>query len=164
MDTVLLNVGKHNRIAFDCGSEPLNHYLATIANQHLKNDNSRTFILEDEADSSGIAGYYTLTMVSLEMDSFAGKLKKKHQSASAAGLIARLAIDKRYQGNGLGSWLLVDALRKLVLASDYVAFPVIIVDAKDSAKDFYLNYGFQAFQDTENKLFITVSDVRASFD
>ncbi|HDY8048613.1 TPA: N-acetyltransferase, partial [Vibrio vulnificus] len=37
-----------------------------------------------------------------------------------------------------------------------------IVDAKDGAKHFYERYGFQAFEDAENKLFITIADVRAS--
>ncbi len=81
----------------------------------------------------------------------------------SGGLTARLAVDERYQGKGFGEWLLIDALHKLLAASDSVAFPVVIVDAKDGAIDFYERYGFQAFQDTENKLFITIADVRASF-
>ncbi len=46
--------------------------------------------------------------------------------------------------------------------SNSVAFPVVIVDAKGGAKHFYEHYGFQALQDTENKLFITIANVRAS--
>ena len=68
----------------------------------------------------------------------------------------------RYKGKSFGEWLLIDALRKLLAASDSVAFPVVIVDAKDGAKHFYERYGFQAFEDAENKLFITIADVRAS--
>ncbi|WP_262360835.1 GNAT family N-acetyltransferase [Vibrio cholerae] len=90
------------------------------------------------------------------------KLQKKHQSSTSGGLIARLAVDDRYKGKGFGEWLLIDALRKLLAASDSVAFPVVIVDAKDGAKHFYERYGFQAFQDAENKLFITIADIRAS--
>jgi len=55
---------------------------------------------------------------------------KKHHNNHSAGLIARLAIDKHYSKKGLGSWLLVDALKKLLAASDTVAFPLIVVDAK----------------------------------
>lgn len=48
-------------------------------------------------------------------------------------------------------------------ASDSVAFPVVVVvDAKDGAKQFYERFGFQAFQETENKLFITIADIRLS--
>jgi len=79
-----------------------------------------------------------------------------------AGLIARLAIDKHYSKKGLGSWLLVDSLKKLLIASDTVAFPVIIVDAKEGASTFYEQFGFTSFINEENKLFISVADVRAS--
>ena len=41
-------------------------------------------------------------------------------------------------------------------------YTVVIVDAKDGAKHFYERYGFKAFQDAENKLFITISDIRTS--
>ena len=162
MNTVLLDKVKHNRKQFDCGIEPLNNYLKVMASQQEKKDNSRTFVLEDDSDDSLIIGFYTLTMTPIDLKSLPDKLHKKHQSSTSGGLIARLAVDNRYKGKGLGEWLLIDALRKLLFASDSVAFPVIIVDAKDDEKHFYERYGFQAFQDAENKLFITISDVRAS--
>jgi predicted GNAT family N-acyltransferase len=77
-------------------------------------------------------------------------------------LIARLAVDESDKGRGFGEWLLIDALAKLLAANDSVAFPVVIVDVKDGAKQFYVRYGFQQFQEVENKLFITIADVRAS--
>ena len=67
-------------------------------------------------------------------------------------MIQSVALDK---GKGFREWLLVDALRKLLMASDSVAFPVVIVDTKDGAKHFYEHYGFQAFKDAENKLFFS---------
>ncbi|MCK6263594.1 GNAT family N-acetyltransferase [Vibrio sp. ZSDE26] len=164
MHTVLLDKAKHNRRHFDCGIEPLNHYLKVMASQQGKKDNTRTFVLEDEHDSTILIGYYTLTMTPIDLTALPDALQKKHQSASSGGLIARLAIDDRYKGKGFGEWLLIDALRKLVSASDSVAFPMVIVDAKDGAKHFYERYGFQALQDAENKLFITIADVRVSFE
>ncbi|HGF7182511.1 TPA: GNAT family N-acetyltransferase, partial [Vibrio cholerae] len=107
-------------------------------------------------------GFYTLTMTPIDLKALPDKLQKKHQSSTSGGLIARLAVDDRYKGKGFGEWLLIDALRKLLAASDSVAFPVVIVDAKDGAKHFYEHYGFKAFQDAENKLFITIADIRAS--
>ncbi|GDY24133.1 hypothetical protein AHAT_00230 [Agarivorans sp. Toyoura001] len=59
---------------------------------------------------------------------------------------------------------MIDALRKLLTASDSVALPIVAVDAKGGAKQFYKRYGFTAFQDADNKLFITIADVRASLD
>ncbi|MEZ9628959.1 GNAT family N-acetyltransferase, partial [Vibrio breoganii] len=138
------------------------NYFTVMASQQAKKDNTRTFVLEDDNNSSHIIGFYTLTMTPIDLKALPNKLQKKHQSSTSGGLIARLAVDEQYKGKGFGEWLLIDSLRKLHAASDSVGFPIIIVDAKDGAKDFYERYGFRAFQDAENKLFITIADVRAS--
>lgn len=162
MNTVLLDKAKHDRNRFNCGIDALNNYLKVMASQHAKKDNTRTFVLEDKTDNSKVIGFYTLTMTPIDLKALPNKLQKKHHSSTSGGFIARLAVDEGYKGQGFGEWLLIDALRKLLAASDTVAFPVVIVDAKDGALHFYEKYGFTAFQDTENKLFITIADVRAS--
>jgi GNAT superfamily N-acetyltransferase len=163
MKTVLLDKSKHDRTRFNCGIKPLNNYLRAMANQQAQKDNTRTFVLEDGAMSSTIIGFYTLTMVSIDLLNLPAKIQKKHKLSTSGGLIARLAIDANYKGKGFGEWLLVDALKKLLRASDTVAFPLVIVDAKEGAKQFYEKYGFTAFHDSETKLFITIADIRASF-
>lgn len=162
MHTVLLDKTKHDRVRFNCGIEPLNNYLKVMASQQAMKDNTRTFVLEDDGNSELIAGFYTLTMMPINLNALPVALQKKHQSSSSGGLIARLAVDERYKGKGIGEWLLIDALKKLLQASDTVGFPFVIVDAKDGAKNFYQKYGFTAFQDAENKLFTTIADIRAS--
>ena len=164
MKTVLLDKAKHDRNRFDCGVQALNNYLKVMTGQQSKQDNSRTFILEDNDNEAHIIGFYTLTMTPIDLKALPQNLQKKHQSSTSDGLIARLAIDERYKSKGFGEWLLIDALRKLHAASDSVGFPLVIVDVKDGAKHFYERFGFNAFQDAENKLFITISDVRASLE
>ena len=164
MQSVLLDKDKHDRNRFNCGIDALNNYLRVMASQQAKKDNTRTFVLVDDNDDSQIIGFYTLTMTPIDLKALPNKLQKKHQSSTSGGLIARLAVDERYKGKGFGEWLLIDALRKLLIASDSVAFPVVVVDAKDGAKLFYERYGFQAFQDAENKLFITIADIRTSLE
>lgn len=162
MITVQLDKKKHDRNRFDCGFEVLNNYLRVMANQQSSKDNTRTFVLEDEACPQFIVGYYTLTMTVIALDALPIKLQQRHQNADAGGLIARLAVDKRYAKRGFGEWLLIDALRKLLLASEIVAFPLIIVDAKEGAVSFYEKFGFTAFLDQPYQLFITLADVRTS--
>lgn len=159
MQMVLLDKSRHNRLRFDCGVERMNNYLRLMASQQARKDNTRTFVLEDGEQPEYIMGFYTLTMTLLDLSALPGHLQKKYQSATSAGLIARLAVDRRYQGRGLGEWLLVDALKKLLQASDVVGFPVV-VDAKDGARGFYEKYGFVAFADAGGKLFMTVGDIR----
>ena len=162
MDTVQLDKSRHNRTSFDCGIVELNNYLKIQANQQSKRNNSRTFVLEEKNNNANIIGFYTLTMTTIDLHSLPESLQSKHKSNCSAGLIARLAIDQRYHGKGFGEWLLVDALKKLVQASDSVAFPFVIVDAKEGAKSFYEKFGFTPFESKHNKLFITLTDVKES--
>ena len=160
MQTLLLDKSRHDRQRFDCGVEPLNHYLKLMASQQARKDNTRTFVLEDRDQPQHIMGFYTLTMTRLDLSALPANLQKKHMSATSAGLIARLAVDRCNQGRRLGEWLLVDALKKLLQASDMVGFPLVVVDAKDGAKLFYEKYGFVEFADAGQKLFMTVADIR----
>lgn len=162
MITVPLDKNKHDRNIFNCEVEALNSYLKVMASQQSKKDNTRTFVLEDDTHIERIIGYYTLTMTSINIDALPIKLRKKHNNVNAGGLIARLAVDKRYKKQGYGEWLLIDALRKLLFVSETVAFPLVVVDAKRGLVEFYEKFGFIPFQDIPNKLFITMADIRIS--
>jgi GNAT superfamily N-acetyltransferase len=163
MQSVRLDKKRHDRNYFDCGIGALNNYLRLMANQQSSKDNSRTYVLEVPKNAKHIIGFYTLTMVTVDLSTLPDTLQKRHQNHHSAGLIARLAVDKRYAHKGFGTWLLVDALKKLLMASDTVAFPIIIVDAKEGVSAFYRKFGFTPFKHEKNKLFISVADVRASF-
>jgi predicted GNAT family N-acyltransferase len=160
--TVPLDKTRHNRANFDCGVQELNNYLRLTAHQQSYKDNSRTFVLEDEDNICMIIGYYTLTMIRIDLSGLPKQLQKKHHNTEVAGLIARLAIDKRYMKKGIGEWMLIDCLYKLLEASKLVGFPIVIVDAKENAKSFYLKYGFRAFSDSPTKLFMTIKDIENS--
>jgi len=162
MITAPLDKKGHDRKSFDCGIDALNNYLRMMANQQDKKDNTRTFVLEDINKPKSIIGYYTLTMTSLDLSILPEQLQKKHSNAQSAGLIARLAVDQQYFQQGYGEWLLIDALKKLLLASETVAFPLVIVDAKEGAVEFYKKFGFIDFLDMPNKLYMTISSIRKS--
>jgi len=163
MLSVPLDKNRHNRKNFDCGVDSLNNYLKLTANQQSSKDNSRTYVLPENQNSEQIIGFYTLTMISVNLSSLPSNLQKKHKNSNSVALIARLAVDKQHINKGLGSWLLVDALKKLLTASDSIGFPLVIVDAKDGVSTFYEKFGFVAFKNESNKLFISIADIRESF-
>ena len=72
-----------------------------------------------------------------------------------ATLLGRLAVDHRYQGQGIGEFLLVDALRRTLLQSAQIAAAAVVVEAIDprSAR-FYQHFGFLLFPSTEGRLFV----------
>ena len=164
MTTLALDTNKHNRKTFDCGVESLNNYFKLIANQQSNRDNSRTYVLEDKTDKTQVVGFYTLTMATVNLHSLPSPLQKKHKSSNSVALIARLAVDKKYANKGIGSWLLVDALKKILNASDTIGFPLIVVDAKEGVSSFYKKFGFEVFRDDEKRLFISIAKIRASFN
>jgi GNAT superfamily N-acetyltransferase len=114
MITVLLDKTKHDRKRFDCGVKALNNYLKMLANQQAQKDNTRTYVIEDPQNESRIIGFYTLTMTQVDLEKLPPGLQKKHKFSTSGGLIARLAVDKKYKNNGFGEWLLIDGLKKLL--------------------------------------------------
>jgi len=163
MTTFALDTNKHNRKNFDCGVESLNNYFKLIANQQSNRDNSRTYVLQEKNNETHVVGFYTLTMASINLDSLSLALQKKHKSSNSVALLARLAVDKNFANKGIGSWLLVDALKKILNASDTIGFPLVVVDAKDGVASFYKKFGFEVFKDDKTRLFISIAKIRASF-
>ncbi|MCG7916035.1 MAG: GNAT family N-acetyltransferase [Candidatus Thiodiazotropha weberae] len=137
---VPLDKRKHDRAAFDCRILALNNYLASQASQQGKRDNARTYILPDPARESGIMGYYTLALTAVDVSEMPPEHRKKHATIDSCSLIARLAVDHRYQGQGQGHGrtLLIDALKRNLQFSQLVGCPLVAVDAKDGASAFYL--------------------------
>ncbi len=75
-------------------------------------------------------------------------------------LIARLAVDRRHQGKGLGAALLQNALQASVLAAESVAFRAVAVHAlDDEAAQFYLRYGFRQAKGLERTLLLPLKDI-----
>ena len=79
----------------------------------------------------------------------------------SATLIGRLAVDRRFHGKGIGELLLMDALARCLAVSKQVACAAVIVDPKDeTAKSFYMKYGFAEMAGMDNRLFIPVDTVQ----
>lgn len=69
-------------------------------------------------------------------------LQKGRPSQIPCILLARLAVDERYGGQGLGWELLRDALLRGVQLSGSIGAAAILVHCRDeSAKAFYLHHG-----------------------
>lgn len=65
------------------------------------------------------------------------------------------------QGKGLGAFLLMDALHRVLLASQTLAVHAMVVDARDdAAAGFYRKYGFIPFADNEHQLLLPMATLR----
>ena len=74
-------------------------------------------------------------------------------------VLGRLAVDKDYHGQGVGTGLLRDAVLRTVLAAEIVGVRAILVHAiSDTAKAFYEKYGFVASPVDPLTVMITVAE------
>lgn len=152
---------KHSE--FDCGEPLLDGWLTSQASQQHRRNNARTMIAADEAEVR-VAGYFTSLAYELQPDEAVAVDGRAHRYPVPAVLLARLAVDRRYQGQGLGRLLLVDALQRFDRASRDIGFEVVVVDAlHEDAACFYLKYGFRRFAHHDLRLFLTTKDLQATF-
>ncbi len=146
---------RHDRAAFSCGEPALDAYLHRQAGQDMRRGVSRVFVATFE-DPAEIAGFYTLSACTVEARNLPKELARKlPKHPLPAALIGRLAVGLRYQAQGLGKCLLMDALMRAMSASVSIGIFAVVVDAKnDKAVSFYEKYGFEAFPDVSKRLFI----------
>lgn len=121
---------------------------------------SATYVLL--VDDVTIAGYYTLSNSAAILgrlpDDVARRLPRYPNIP--ATLLARLAVDKRYRGEGYGRDLLINALHRSFATAYIIGSAFVVVDAKDDdAVRFYAKYGFRPFPDTQRQLYLPMSTV-----
>jgi predicted N-acetyltransferase YhbS len=76
-------------------------------------------------------------------------------------LLARLAVDRRFQGKGLGAGLLKDALLRALNAADAIGIRAVLVHAKDSsATTFYAHFGFAPSPTDPLHLMLLIKDIK----
>ena len=157
---------KHNRKDFDCGNELLNNYLKSQAGQDVQRKLSTCFVLIENT-SPTIQAYYTLSNNSIPLSSFSEQIRKKLSKSYTSiptTLLGRLAVDKKYQGQGIGKVLLIDALnRSYEISNEIGSFGVVVDPIDNDAKSFYRKYDFIEFPDSK-KMFIATKTLKALFD
>jgi len=154
------------RDLFDCGKIELNNYLKKQASQDIRRNVSRIFLAVSNQNPSLILGFYTLSANSIHFQELPPHLKKKvPRYPVPVAIIGRLAVDKRYQGLGIGKDLLVDGLKKVAEISKSFGIFGIMVEAKDKkAKAFYEHFGFLSLKDLPNKLILSLETIKSEFE
>ena len=152
----------HDRKAFSCGVPALDRYLDELAAQDMRRRISNCFVAADAVGA--IAAYYTFAATNFPLTDLPPELTKRlpRYAALPAGLIGRLAVDRRYRGQGLGGALIMDATRRAANADP--AIFALVVDAKDDAAvAFYRHVGFQSFASRPLSLFLPLATALAAF-
>ncbi len=79
-----------------------------------------------------------------------------------AAVLTWLGVDRRYQGDGLGTLLLAQALRDCYEAGKTFSFVAVIIDAvNEAAKSFYGRWSFRPLPGHPNRLFVSAVELEA---
>lgn len=152
---------KHDRKAFDCGNADLNDFLQRYARQSHDQGGAKTFLAIDDADDRTILGFYSLAPASLTYARTPETVRRGLAQHDVPGFrLARLAIHRNRQGQGLGGQLLGAAARRCIRAATAVGGVILIIDAKsDRAARWYAEYGAVPLPDTPHTLVMSLATV-----
>ncbi len=150
-----------NRQSFDCGVAELNEYLQRYASQNHRKGIATTFVALASTDDLQIAGYYSVSMAEMTIELLPIEFQKGLPRYPIPAMrIGRLAVDINRRREGLGKALLMECFRRAIFLSREIGIFAIVVDAtNDSARDFYLKYGFIPLPSQPMTLFIPLATI-----
>lgn len=135
--------GKHDLEGFCSGDDALDSWLHRHARQAEAVGSARTFIA---TDGDRVVGFYALSIGQVEPADATERLLKGQPTSRPVPVIilARLAVDLAFQGQGVGRSLLQDALLRCATAAESVGVRALAAHVYEEARGFYDRFGFES--------------------
>jgi GNAT superfamily N-acetyltransferase len=156
--------------SFDCGDGPLDNYLKRYAwaNQE-KSSIGVTYVAVDEIAPRTVLGYFTLATASVARAALPNKYVRGLPPYDLPLiLLARLAVDRRFAGRGIGHALISEAFRISMRVAGEVGCRCIITDAYRDRMGWYARYGFVPLEGAAEagpqRMFLDMRTVRAALE
>ena len=155
---------KHDREAFHCGEEALNEFLRRYARKSHDLGGAKTFLAMDDANGKTILGFYSLSPASVDYARTPEIARRGLARHDVPGFrLARLAVDRGFQGQGIGGQLLLAAGRRCLLAAVEVGGVVLVIDAKNErVARWYSSYGAVPLLDAPLSLVLPLGIIEAA--
>jgi GNAT superfamily N-acetyltransferase len=152
----------HVRSTFHCGEPQLDSFLSRHALANEAAGLGRTFVAV-ATGSRDVLGYFTMAAGSVRFDNVPDHVKRRlPKYPIPTAHLAKLGVDHREQGKGLGAALLVAALQRAAHAAQSVGvYAVDVFALHDKAKAFYLKYGFVPLLDNPLHLYMPIAAAKA---
>lgn len=127
---------------FACGVDSLDDWLKRRAHPNQVNGASGTYVV---TEGTRVVGYYCLASGALELSDTPSAIRRNVPDPVPVAIFGRLAVDKSFQGRGLGVALLQDAVVRTYQAAGILGIHGLLVHALSiDAKTFYEHHGFVA--------------------
>lgn len=146
---------------FCCGEAELDDWLARIAPMAQSGRTARVYVT---TDGSQVAGYYALAAGQVLRADLPARMGRGAPSPVPVAILARLAVDRRHQGRGLGLALLSDAARRVLEAAEILGIRALLVHAaSDRAAGFYAAAGFSPSPSDPLHLAVLTKDLHSRY-
>ena len=131
---------KHEARAFDSGTPLLDGWLRNGA---LRDDAAGAVRVYVVCRSTQIVAYYSLANGAVFKSSVASARLREPSASVPVMILGRLAVERGWQGRGVGKSLLRDAVLRTLQVAAVIGIRALLVHAKDEeARTFYQRCGF----------------------
>lgn len=158
----------HDRSTLPCGFAPIEHFLKSSLSDQIKAGMVAAWIATAE-DDPVVFGVYTLGALAARSE-FGPKAWQRPRGPDVPVIYIRaVAVGQNKQGKGLGTALVVDAMKRCICIADQMGAAAIVLDVlEDEHFDrrwcFYEELGFRPLGDLENpkRVYVPMADVRTT--
>ena len=152
----------HEYAQFSSGVTSLDDWLKRRARANQASGASRTYVL---CDGLQVVAYFAIASGAVQIAPAPGRFRRNLPDPIPVVILGRLAVDRQWQGHGIGRALVRDAGRRVTLAAEIVGIRGIVVHAlSDDAKRFYFALGFEESPLEPITLMITLDGLRSAME
>jgi GNAT superfamily N-acetyltransferase len=158
----------HDRSGFSCGHGPIDNFLKSSLSDQIRAGLVVAW-MATEGDDPAVLGFYTLGAMAVRAGSGPRGWQRSGVPDIPVIYLRAVAVRRDRQGQGLGTALLIDALRRCRGISEEMGAAAVVLDVLGDADferrwSFYAGLGFRPLGDPENprRVFIPMADVRAT--
>jgi GNAT superfamily N-acetyltransferase len=132
--------GTHDVEPFECGVHTLDVLLKRHARKNEVSGASRSYVV---SVGTTVVGYYCLAAGAIDRDDAPKPMQRNMPDPIPVMVLGRLAVDRHYQDQGIGTALLRDAVLRVLQVAEIAGVKAILVHAiSEEAKAYYLAKGF----------------------
>lgn len=153
----------HSATGFACGDATLNRWLQQRALGNQRSGATRTFVVCN--GDGAVKAYVALASGAVAVAASPGRFRRNMPDPIPVVVLARLAVCRSVQGQGIARALLADAFERVLMASEQIGVRGIVVHAASAAaRDFYIHMGFDPSPSDPNMLLLRLIDVAATLE
>lgn len=158
----------HDRSAFSCGFIPIDNFLKSSLSDQIKGGLVTAWIATS-ADDPAVLDFYTLSAMAVRASDGPTKWRRSGVPDIPVIYIRAFAVRRDMQGRGLGTALLLDAMKRSLVITEQLGATAIALDVLEDQHfeqswKFFIDLSFRPLGDPNNprRVFIPMANVRAT--